>query len=93
MDDMEPGATRSWWLRMLAGLRRRGLGGRPRRLRLCETLPLGERRFVAVVQVDDREYLIGASATQVQLLAQLRPGSSSPDLQPPAADGRALSVH
>jgi flagellar biogenesis protein FliO len=48
-----------------------GLGGRQRRLRVCETLSLGEKRFVAVLRVDDREYLIGGSSASVSLLAAL----------------------
>ncbi len=85
----------SWWQRVLLALRRRGLGARTRRLRLCETLSLGDRRFVALIQVDRREYLIGASSTQVQLLAQLRPDSpAAPGLSDPAgADGSVLSVN
>lgn len=95
MDETASDARGNWWQRIQAGLRRRGLGARSRRLRLCETLPLGDRRFVALIQVDDREYLVGASAAQVQLLAELRPKSSSPDLEPGTAgvDCPALSVN
>lgn len=44
---------------------------RERRLSLCELLPLGEKRFVAVVQVDRQQYLIGGAPTSIALLAQL----------------------
>jgi len=40
-------------------------------LRVCETIPLGEKRFVAVVQVDDERFLIGGSSSSVSLLTRL----------------------
>jgi flagellar biogenesis protein FliO len=40
-------------------------------LRLSETLPLGEKRFVALVSVEGREFLIGGGASGVSMLAQL----------------------
>jgi hypothetical protein len=42
-----------------------------RRLRVCETVPLGEKRFVAVIQVDDKQFLVGGASNSVSLLAQL----------------------
>ncbi len=42
-----------------------------RRLRVAETISLGEKRFVSIVQVDGAQYLIGGSASSVQLLAVL----------------------
>lgn len=44
---------------------------RPKRLRLVESLPLGERRFVAVINVDGRDFLVGAAPQSVQLLTEL----------------------
>jgi flagellar biogenesis protein FliO len=53
----------------------RGWRSRPaRQLRLCETLTLGERRFLAIVQFQQEQFLIGGTATSVALLAQL-PGA------------------
>jgi flagellar biogenesis protein FliO len=43
----------------------------PRRLRLCESLPLGERRFVAVIEFDDARFLVGGTASSLVLLASL----------------------
>lgn len=43
-----------------------------KRLRLCESVPLGEKRFVAVVQVDDREFLIAGASNSVSMLTELR---------------------
>jgi hypothetical protein len=42
-----------------------------RRLRVCETVPLGEKRFIAVIQVDDKQFLVGGALNSVSLLAQL----------------------
>jgi flagellar biogenesis protein FliO len=42
-----------------------------RRLRVAETVSLGEKRFVAVIQVDGQQFLIGGGATSVNLLAKL----------------------
>jgi flagellar biogenesis protein FliO len=48
-------------------------GGRrpPRALRLCESLALGERRFVAVVQFGRQRFLVGGTAASLSLLAEL----------------------
>lgn len=42
-----------------------------RRLHVAATVALGEKRFVAVIQVDGLQFLIGGGATNVALLAQL----------------------
>jgi flagellar biogenesis protein FliO len=42
-----------------------------KRLRVAETVSLGEKRFVAVIQVDGGQYLVGGGASNVSLLAQL----------------------
>lgn len=52
-----------------------GIGSRPaRRLRLCESLGLGERRFVAVVEFDERRFLVGGTSGSIVLLARLDQG-------------------
>jgi flagellar protein FliO/FliZ len=45
---------------------------------LCvsESISLGEKRFVAVVQVDGERFLIGGSSTSVSVLAKLREAQS-----------------
>ena len=58
--------VRQWW-RTLAQLRVRP----PRRLRLCESLSLGERRFVAVVEFDRARFLVGGTAGSLVLLSRL----------------------
>lgn len=53
-----------------------------KRLRVCETVPLGEKRFVAVIQVDDKQFLVGGASNSVSLLAQLdKPAEFSNVLQ------------
>ena len=47
-----------------------------RRLQVVETVSLGEKRFVAVVQVDSLQFLIGGGPTAVSLLAQLNGAES-----------------
>ena len=59
--------SRAWtWLRALQGTR-----PSTRRLRVAETVSLGEKRFVAVVQVDGRHFLLAGGPTNIALLAQL----------------------
>jgi flagellar biosynthesis protein FliO len=50
-----------------------------KRLKVCETASLGEKRFVALVQVDCEQFLIGGSASSVSLLAQLPAAQSGED--------------
>ena len=40
-------------------------------LRVCESVSLGDKRFVALVQVDDERFLIGGSSGSVSLLSRL----------------------
>lgn len=48
------------------------------RMRLCETLPLGGRRSLALVECDGRRFLAGLSANGVEtLLALDTPGSTA----------------
>jgi hypothetical protein len=44
-----------------------------KRLRVAETVSLGEKRFVSIVNVEGREFLIGGGTSGVTLLAQLGP--------------------
>jgi flagellar biogenesis protein FliO len=46
---------------------------RERRLRLCETVSLGEKRIVAVVQYDHQQFLVGCAGSSIELLATLQP--------------------
>jgi flagellar biogenesis protein FliO len=44
-----------------------------KRLRVSETVSLGEKRFVAVVEVDGHQFLVGGGPSSVSMLAQLGP--------------------
>jgi len=44
---------------------------RKKRLRVCESVSLGEKRFVAVIQVDGEQFLVGGSSSSVATLAHL----------------------
>jgi flagellar biogenesis protein FliO len=55
-----------WWTRMLRAGRREA-----KRLRLLESLPMGERRFVAVVEFERERFLVGGTAGSLVLLARL----------------------
>jgi flagellar biogenesis protein FliO len=46
-----------------------------RRLRVCETLSLGERRFLAVIEFDRQEFLVGGTGNSLELLARLHKGT------------------
>lgn len=43
----------------------------PRRMRLCETLSLGDKRFLAIVTVDQQQFLLSACANSIGVLAQV----------------------
>lgn len=49
----------------------------PRRLRLCESLPLGDRRFVAVVEFEQARFLVGGTPSALVLLSRLTDGASA----------------
>lgn len=51
-------------------------GTRKKNLQVCESVSLGEKRFLAVVQVDQARLLIGGSTTSVALLARLDSATS-----------------
>lgn len=42
-----------------------------RMMRLCETLPLGERRYLAVVAVEGQKFLLAAAGNSISLLTRL----------------------
>ena len=60
-------------------------GGAPARkqLRLVETVPLGEKRFVAIIHAQGRKYLVGGGTSGVALLTSLdEPVSHSDSIAP-----------
>ena len=44
-----------------------------KRLRVCESMSLGEKRFVAVIEVDGEQFLVGGASSSVATLARLEP--------------------
>jgi Flagellar biosynthesis protein, FliO len=42
-----------------------------RRMTVCETVQLGDKRIVALLKVDDRHILIGASGNSVSMLTEI----------------------
>lgn len=63
---------RDWWGKA------RNLKGRTKLLKLCESVPLGERRLVAVMEYGSARFLIGATAGSIVLLARLPECSEQP---------------
>ncbi len=50
-----------------------------RRLRVCESLSLGERRFFAVIEFDRQEFLVAGTGNSLVLLARLEGGKVVPE--------------
>jgi len=63
----------------------------PRRLRLCENLALGDRRFVAVVEYENSRFLVGGTSSSLVLLARLGPDPSTDSSSGDGAPTPALS--
>src|SRR5258705_13823608 len=52
-------------------------------LRVCENVSLGDKRFVAVIQVDEERFLIGGSSSSMSLLSRLQESKAfATDLDP-----------
>ena len=81
---LSPGTLRrwlgAWWERVLRISRRT-----PKGLRLCESLPLGERRFVAVVEFEKARFLVGGTASSLVLLSRLEDSGEGREGQEPNA--------
>lgn len=63
------------WLAGAWNWMRQQLGSRQsrKRLRVCESVSLGEKRFVAVIEVDGEQFLVGGASSSVATLARLAP--------------------
>ena len=86
---VNPQSWQSAPLATLWGLLRRAFATvhiqrRERRLRLCESLPLGEKRLIAVVEFEEQRFLVAATPNNISLLQTLRP---SVDDENRAAEG------
>lgn len=60
---------------------------RVRSLRVAESLALGEKRSVVIIEFEDRRYLLGATPTSISLLDRLDGGELSHE--PPVTDSVA----
>ena len=69
---------------LLALLRKVEVKRREKAMRLCETLPLGEKRMLAIVQVGNQRFLIGATVQSISLVQKL-------DSQAQPMEGRSPS--
>jgi flagellar biogenesis protein FliO len=78
--------ARSLFERLGAISRRMTRAREPKRLRLCETLSLGNRGYVAVVRYRHQQFLVAGTSSSIALLAEL---SSQPSIEPKSA--RALN--
>lgn len=64
--------SRAWaWFR-----ERQEARSNSKRLHVAASVSLGEKRFVAVIQVDGLQFLVGGGASNVSLLAQLKGNDS-----------------
>jgi len=55
-------------------------------MRLCETLPLGEKRMLAIIQVGNQRFLIGATVQSISLVQKL-------DVEAEPLKGRSPDSH
>ena len=69
-------ALRYPWARLLRLQQQAASRQRGRKLRLRETLSFGEKRFLAVVQFDQEQFLVGGTGQSISLLARLNPENS-----------------
>lgn len=59
--------SRLWnWIR-----ERQAARSSTRRLHVASAVSLGEKRFIALIQIDEQQFLVGGGATNVSLLAWL----------------------
>ena len=70
VEDAEPNLPRPGLLGRLGAFLRSGAPA-AKRLRLAETVALGEKRFVAIIHAEGRKYLVGGGTSGVALLTCL----------------------
>jgi hypothetical protein len=70
------------WLTWAWKFARRQLVSRQsrKRLRVCESVSLGEKRFIAVIEVDGEQFLVGGASSSVATLARLEPSQEFSEL-------------
>jgi flagellar biogenesis protein FliO len=80
LQDLRGTLLGSLWTRLCALWASVRVQRRVRRLRLCESLSLGEKRVVAVVEFEDQRFLLAATPEHITLLQTLdaaRPAATS----------------
>jgi len=70
-----------WWKRIISYYGQRAQGRR-NKLKLCESLSLGEKRVLVVVECDRVRYLVGSTATNITLLSRLPDATQEPNSGP-----------
>ncbi|HHY37405.1 MAG TPA: FliO/MopB family protein [Clostridia bacterium] len=61
----------------------RGVGaGRERRIRIIESVPLGQRRLLLLLSVKDEEFLLGSSESGISLLGHWKAEEVTPPETP-----------
>jgi flagellar biogenesis protein FliO len=71
LQDLRGTLLGSVWTRLQALWASVRVQRRVRRLRLCESLSLGEKRVVAVVEFEDQRFLLAATPEHITLLQTL----------------------
>jgi flagellar biogenesis protein FliO len=67
---------RRTFAKAVAWLQARKLSIPERKLRLCESISLGEKRFAAVLEYEGQRFLVGGGSQSVQLLTTIRAARS-----------------
>jgi flagellar biogenesis protein FliO len=65
--------------RLFAAIKSVRIERRERRLRLCESLALGDKRSVAVVEFEEQRFLLAITSSSISLLQSLGPTTSAGD--------------
>ena len=66
------GILAALWSQVSAGISKLATN-RTRGLRLCESLSLGEKRMIAIVECDHQRFLLAATPQNISLLQSLGP--------------------
>jgi flagellar biogenesis protein FliO len=65
------------WTRLRSAFSCVNVRRRQRQLQLCESISLGEKRLIAVVQVDQQRFLVAATPQTISLLQALDPAPAT----------------
>jgi len=61
------------WMRVREACKAVKIERRERRLRLCESLSLGDKRSIAVVEFEQKRFLVAVTSENISLLQTLEP--------------------